>query len=176
MLLLPVFKLLFSTRLPSPSVSSFLFSLLPSFLHFSLHCLLVLLLTHAAALSAGLWLRIPAVVTNPRFLVTNGLRAPGVLSFPLSFLPSLLSYSYTLFLCFFFSKVSGDRLQRGILTVLASLSWHQTASLTPSPTTAAVYSEVSADPPLSLPPPPLHSTHPPPFHQHPTLHPVVLNV
>lgn len=93
MLLLPVFKLLFSTQLPSPSVSSFLFSLLPSFLHFSLHCLLVLLLTHAAALSAGLWLRIPAVVTNPRFLVANGLRAPGVLSFPLSFLPSLLSYS-----------------------------------------------------------------------------------
>ncbi|KAI4803902.1 hypothetical protein KUCAC02_025549, partial [Chaenocephalus aceratus] len=39
------------------------------------------------------------------------------------------------------TPVGGDRLKSRLLTVLSSLSWHQTASLTPSPTTAAVYSE-----------------------------------
>ncbi|KAK1894066.1 NAD(P)H-quinone oxidoreductase subunit K chloroplastic, partial [Dissostichus eleginoides] len=62
------------------------------------------------------------------------------------------------------TPVGGDRLKSRLLTVLSSLTWHQTASLTHSPTTAAVYSEVSADPPL-LPPPtltPLLSTTIPP--------------
>lgn len=72
--------LLFKTASHSYAFSfwSFLSPSGPSSLHFSLKRLVVLLLTHAAAaaaaaLSAGLWLGIPAVVTNPRFLVANGL-------------------------------------------------------------------------------------------------------
>lgn len=70
------------------------------FTSLSLKCLVVLLLTHAAALSASLWLGIPVVVTNPRFLVAKSLGAPGVLS-SCALLPPLTSfYATLLFLCF----------------------------------------------------------------------------
>lgn len=71
-LLLPLFKLLLSQQ-PPLAVSYFLSPsdpLLPTSLS---NVYPVLLLAHAAALSASLWLGIPAVVTNPRFLVANWL-------------------------------------------------------------------------------------------------------
>lgn len=114
-------------------------------------------------LSASLWLGIPVVDTNPRFLVANSLRAPGVLAL-LYFSYFLVPFFMVVFHFFFFfvfergfppSEVGGDWLQRGLHAVPSRLSWHPTASLTLSPTTTAAYSEVSADPP------PLSSTFPP---------------
>ncbi|CAB1453497.1 unnamed protein product, partial [Pleuronectes platessa] len=75
--------------------------------------------------SPGLWLGIPAVVTNPRFLVANGLRAPGVLSSRALFLLLPLPRSQPSFLCP--CKAGGDRLKRRLrslpgVTVMASNS------------------------------------------------------